>query len=114
MAALRYTEDVTRVSPAVRLLDRRVAVGIAHGAWLAAPIPERVRGRRPATTTSSPTRRLTRTWWSTATFVTGRSAAHCHLFARIIDLLARVDPHPAGTAGGGTTSGMARLLRSSL
>jgi protease I len=44
--------------------------------------------------------------------VTGRSAAHCHLFARtIIDLLAaRADLHAAG----GAPNGPARLLRSTL
>ncbi|MGF1661911.1 MAG: DJ-1/PfpI family protein [Kineosporiaceae bacterium] len=48
---LRYTEDVTATPPATRLLARAVAesglvVGIVcHGLWLAAPLPDIVRGR---------------------------------------------------------------------
>ncbi|MGF1425310.1 DJ-1/PfpI family protein [Kitasatospora sp. LaBMicrA B282] len=49
---LRYTEDVNRLAPAVRLLrwafaEPGVLKGvICHGMWLAAPIPQAVRGRK--------------------------------------------------------------------
>jgi protease I len=49
---LRYTEDVNRPAPAARLLrwafaEPDVVKGIiCHGLWLAAPIPQVVRGRK--------------------------------------------------------------------
>lgn len=118
---LRYTEDVRRVAPAAALLDRAfgthgLLVGIiCHGLWLAAPIPERVRGRRLTCHNNlvSDARNMGAVYQDQdvvvdGDLVTGRSAAHCHLFARtIIDLLAaRADLH--------AVNGTARLLRSSL
>jgi protease I len=122
---LRYTEDVTRVAPAVSLLDRAFGTPglltgiICHGLWLAAPIPERVRGRRVTCHNNlvADARNMGAVYTDQdvvvdGDLVTGRSAAHCHLFARtIIDLLAaRADLHAAGGAPNGT----ARLLRSTL
>ena len=118
---LRYTEDVTRISPAASLLDRAfgtagLLVGIiCHGLWLAAPIPERVRGRRLTCHNNlvSDARNMGASYQDQdvvvdGDLVTGRSAAHCHLFARtIIDLLAARDDLHA-------VNGTARLLRSSL
>lgn len=49
---LRYTEDVERIPPATRFLQRAFAEPsvvkgiICHGLWLCAPLPELVRGRR--------------------------------------------------------------------
>jgi protease I len=49
---LRYTEDTSKLPPAVELLrrayaQRRIIKGIiCHGLWLVAPAPELVRGRR--------------------------------------------------------------------
>jgi protease I len=121
---LRYTEDVTRIAPAAALLDRAfgtegLLVGIiCHGLWLAAPIPERVRGRRLTCHNNlvSDARNMGALYQDQdvvvdGDLVTGRSAAHCHLFARtIIDLLAaQADLH-----AGGHLNGTARLLRSSL
>src|SRR5580658_9074133 len=49
---LRYTEDIAKLPPATQLLKRAFAEPgilkgiICHGLWLAAPVPELVRGRR--------------------------------------------------------------------
>lgn len=106
---LRYTEDVTRLAPAVRLLRRAfdepsVLKGIiCHGMWLASPIPEVVRGRRITCHNNliGDVRNMGAEYTNQdivvdGDLVTGRSADHCHLFARtIIDLIA------ARTAGNG-------------
>lgn len=99
---LRYTEDVTRLAPAVQLLHRAfdepgVLKGIiCHGMWLAAPIPETVRGRRITCHNNliGDVRNMGAEYTDQdvvvdGDLVTGRSADHCHLFARtIIDLVA--------------------------
>lgn len=49
---LRYTEDITKLSPAVEFLKRafqekNIIKGIiCHGLWLVAPVPELVKGRK--------------------------------------------------------------------
>jgi protease I len=99
---LRYTEDVTEPAPAVRLLRRAFAEPavlkgiICHGMWLAAPIPEVVRGRRLTCHNNliGDVRNMGALYTNQdvvvdGDLVTGRSAAHCHLFARtLIDLIA--------------------------
>jgi putative intracellular protease/amidase/mannose/cellobiose epimerase-like protein (N-acyl-D-glucosamine 2-epimerase family) len=112
---LRYAEDVRDLAPAVRLL--RHAFGtpgllkgiICHGMWLASPIPEVVRGRRVTCHNNliGDVRNMGASYTDQdvvvdGDLVTGRSAAQCHLFARmIIDLLAargeRVSARPAIT-----------------
>lgn len=98
---LRYTEDATRLAPAVRLLARAfdtpsVLKGIiCHGMWLVSPIPDRVRARR--VTCHANLLGDVRNMGAVHTdqdvvvdgdLVTARSADHCHLFARtIIDLV---------------------------
>lgn len=103
---LRYTEDIDRLAPAVDLLRRAFALPhllkgiICHGMWLVSPIPEEVRGRRVTghinllgDIRNMGARYTDQDVVVDRDLVTGRSAAHCHLFARtIIDLLA------AGTA----------------
>jgi protease I len=110
---LRYTEDVDRLAPAVRLLRRafaepRVLKGIiCHGMWLCSPIPETVRGRRITCHNNliGDVRNMGADYTDQdvvvdGDLVTARSADHCHLFARtIIDLLA------ARTTGNGRRRG---------
>jgi protease I len=118
---LRYTSDVSVLPPATALLDRALGtdgllVGIiCHGLWLAAPIPQRVRGRRLTCHNNlvADARNMGAVYQDQdvvvdGDLVTARTAGHCHLFARtIIDLLAaRADLH--------AVNGTARLLRSSL
>jgi mannose/cellobiose epimerase-like protein (N-acyl-D-glucosamine 2-epimerase family)/putative intracellular protease/amidase len=99
---LRYSEDVTELAPATRLLKRAfetpdVLKGIiCHGMWLASPIPEVVRGRRVTCHNNliGDVRNMGAAYTDQdivvdGDLVTGRSADHCHLFARtIIDLVA--------------------------
>ncbi|HVQ93204.1 MAG TPA: DJ-1/PfpI family protein [Mycobacteriales bacterium] len=99
---LRYTEDVDQPAPAVELLRRAfsrpsVLKGIiCHGMWLVAPIPEVVAGRRVVAHNNliGDVRNMGAKYTDQdvvvdGDLVTGRSAGHCHLFARtIIDLLA--------------------------
>jgi protease I len=99
---LRYTEDVTRLAPAVRLLRRAfdepsLLKGIiCHGMWLASPIPEVVRGRRITCHNNliGDVRNMGAVYTDQdvvvdGDLVTGRSADACHLFARtLIDLVA--------------------------
>jgi protease I len=99
---LRYCEQPGDLAPAVRLLRRAFAQPsvlkgvICHGMWLLSPIPEVVRGR-PVTchhNLVSDVRNMGADYVDqdvvvAGDLVTGRSADHCHLFARtIVDLLA--------------------------
>jgi putative intracellular protease/amidase/mannose/cellobiose epimerase-like protein (N-acyl-D-glucosamine 2-epimerase family) len=98
---LRYSEDVAGTAPAVRLLrDAFANPGllkgiICHGMWLAAPIPEVIRGRRVTCHNNliGDIRNMGGRYTDQDVvvdrdLVTARSADHCHLFARmIIDLL---------------------------
>jgi protease I len=99
---LRYTEDVTRLAPAVELLRRAFRMPtllkgfICHALWLAAPVPEVVAGR-PLTCHNNligdvrnmGARYLDQDVVVHGDLVTARTAGHCHLFARtLIDLLA--------------------------
>jgi putative intracellular protease/amidase/mannose/cellobiose epimerase-like protein (N-acyl-D-glucosamine 2-epimerase family) len=107
---LRYSEDVRELAPAVRLLkdafaDTRIIKGIiCHGMWLAAPIPEVVKGRRVTCHNNlvGDVRNMGATYADQDVvverdLVTGRSADHCHEFARmIIDLLAAEKPAETG------------------
>jgi putative intracellular protease/amidase/mannose/cellobiose epimerase-like protein (N-acyl-D-glucosamine 2-epimerase family) len=114
---LRYTEDVHRLAPAVRLLrqafaDPGVLKGIiCHGMWLVSPIPEVVRGRRVTCHNNliGDVRNMGADYTDQdvvvdGDLVTARTADHCHLFARmLIDLIAarRSGPgpqHPAHPA----------------
>jgi protease I len=106
---LRYTEDPARLAPAVELLRRAFAepdvlVGIiCHGMWLVSPIPECVRGRRISCHVNllGDVRNMGAVYTDQdvtvdGDLVTGRSAAHCHLFARtLIDLVAARTARPA-------------------
>src|SRR5216684_1116377 len=98
---LRYSEDVAGTAPAVRLLRDAFANPdllkgiICHGMWLAAPIPEVIRGRRVTCHNNliGDIRNMGGRYTDQDVvvdrdLVTARSADHCHLFARmIIDLL---------------------------
>jgi protease I len=99
---LRYTEDITALAPAVEFMrrafaERRIVKGIiCHGLWLVAPVPELVVGR-PVTAHVNllgDVRNMGAQYRDEDVvvhedLVTGRTGAHCHLFARaIIDLLA--------------------------
>jgi len=111
---LRYSEDVHELAPAVRLLRRAFADPsvlkgvICHGMWLAAPVPEVIRGRRVTCHNNliGDVRNMGATYVDQdvvvdGDLVTGRSAGHCHLFARtLIDLVAarRALPDSPGTA----------------
>jgi protease I len=99
---LRYAEPPGAVPPAVDLLRRAFATPgvlkgiICHGMWLVAPIPEVIRGRSVTCHNNliSDVRNMGAVYTDQdvavdGDLVTGRSAEHCHLFARtIIDLLA--------------------------
>jgi protease I len=99
---LRYSERPGDLAPAVRLLHRafdapNVLKGIiCHGMWLVAPIPEVVRGRRVTCHNNlvSDVANMGAVYTDQdvvvdGDLVTGRSADHCHLFARtILDLVA--------------------------
>lgn len=99
---LRYAERAGDLAPAVRLLHRAfeepsVLKGIiCHGMWLVSPIPEVVAGRAVTCHNNlvSDVRNMGAAYTDqdvvvAGDLVTGRSADHCHLFAKtIIDLLA--------------------------
>jgi protease I len=99
---LRYSDDVTRLPPAVQLLKRAFATPsvlkgvICHGMWLVSPIAEVVRGRRVTCHNNlvSDIHNMGARYTDQhvvvdGDLVTGRSASHCHLFARtIIDMVA--------------------------
>lgn len=99
---LRYSERVDEQAPAVDLMSRAFAQPhvlkgiICHGMWLVAPIPEVVRGRRVTCHNNliGDVRNMGANYTDQdvvvdGDLVTGRSADHCHLFARtIVDLVA--------------------------
>jgi protease I len=98
---LRYTDDVHKLPPATRFLQRAftepgILKGIiCHGMWLVAPIPELVRGRKVVVHNNLYGDALNMGAIYTdqdvvvdGDLVTGRTGAHCHLFARqIIEML---------------------------
>src|SRR5262249_31937374 len=98
---LRYTEDINKLPPATEFLRRAFAHKhilkgiICHGAWLAAPAPELLRGRRVVVHNNllGDARNMGAHYVNEdvvvdGDLVTARTGEHCHLFARrIIDLL---------------------------
>lgn len=99
---LRYTEDIHKLPPAVEFLrrafaEKRILKGIiCHGMWLAAPMPELVRGRKVVVNNNllGDVKNMGAIYVNQdvvidSDLVTARTGEHCHLFARtIIDLLA--------------------------
>jgi len=99
---LRYTEDINQLPPAVTFLKRAFAEKsiikgiICHGMWLAAPVPELVRGRRVVAHNNllGDVRNMGAIYTDQDVvidrdLVTGRAGPLCHHFARtIIDMLA--------------------------
>lgn len=98
---LRYTEDISKLPPATQFVQRafrepRILKGIiCHGMWLVAPVPELVRGRKVTAHVNllGDVKNMGAVYTDEdvvvdGDLITGRSGAHCHLFARrIIDLL---------------------------
>jgi protease I len=99
---LRYTEDVSRLAPAVDLIRRAfdepgILKGvICHGFWLLAPIPETIRGRKVVCHNNlvGDIRNMGAEYVDSDVvvdgddLVTGRTGMHAHLFARqLIDIL---------------------------
>ena len=98
---LRYTEDISRLPPAVEFLKRAFAERsiikgiICHGLWLVAPAPELVRGRKVVVHNNliGDAKNMGAVYVDQdvvvdGDLVTARSGGHCHLFARkIIDML---------------------------
>jgi protease I len=98
---LRYTPDVTKLSPAVEFLKRAFAEPsiikgiICHGMWLISPAPELVRGRPVVCHNNLYGDVVNMGAIYTdqdvvvdSDLVTGRTGGHCHLFARkIIDMM---------------------------
>ena len=98
---LRYTEDVNKLPPACQFLKRAFAEKgvlkgiICHGLWLAAPIPEVVKGRKVVVHNNllGDARNMGAVYVDQdvvvdGDLVTARTGGHCHVFARkIIDLL---------------------------
>lgn len=109
---LRYSDDTDELAPAVKLLRLAFTMPdlvkgiICHGMWLMSPIPDVARGRRVtchnnliADVRNMGAQYVDQDVVVDGDLVTGRSAGHCHLFARtIIDLLAARKP-AAVTAG---------------
>ncbi|MFR9795706.1 DJ-1/PfpI family protein [Streptomyces sp. MS06] len=109
---LRYTEDAAVLPPATAFLGRAfddpgILKGIiCHGMWLAAPIPDAVRGRRAVVHNNllGDLRNMGGIYVDQdvvidADLVTARTGAHCHLFARtLIDLIAERAPRTAPQA----------------
>jgi len=99
---LRYTEDVNKISPATEFIKRAFAEKtilkgiLCHGMWLVSSTPELVRGRKVVVHNNliGDARNMGAIYTDQdvvvdGDLVTGRTGAHCHLFARkIIDLLA--------------------------
>jgi len=100
---LRYTEDINKIPPATEFLKRAFAEKailkgiICHGMWLTAPAPELVKGRRVVVHNNliGDARAYGAVYVNEdvvvdGDLVTGRSGAHCHLFARkIIEILSK-------------------------
>lgn len=98
---LRYTEDVHSIPPAAAFLqrafaDKNIIKGIiCHGLWLAAPLPELVKGRRLTVHNNllGDARNMGALYVDEdvvvdGDLVTARTGGHCALFARtIINLL---------------------------
>jgi protease I len=98
---LRYTEDLNKLPPATAFLKRAFAQKsvlkgiICHGMWLVAPAPELVRGRPVVAHNNLHGDILNMGAIFTdqdvvvdGDLVTGRSGAHCHLFAhKIVEIL---------------------------
>ncbi|MGB8215355.1 MAG: DJ-1/PfpI family protein [Anaerolineales bacterium] len=98
---LRFTEDVNKISPATQFLKRAFAEKdilkgiICHGMWLVATTPELVRGRKVVVHNNliGDARNMGAIYTDQdvvvdGDLVTGRTGAHCHMFARkIIDIL---------------------------
>jgi protease I len=99
---LRYTEDLSQLPPATGFLkqafaNQNILKGIiCHGMWLVAPVPELVRDRRVTChnnlhgdVVNMGAIYTDRDVVVDGDLVTGRSGAHCHLFAqKIIEILA--------------------------
>lgn len=99
---LRWTEDVTKLPPAVEFLKRAFAEKsivkgiICHGLWLTSPAPELVRGRKLTCHNNllGDAKNYGAVYVNEdvvvdGDLVTARTGGHCHLFARkIIDILA--------------------------
>ena len=99
---LRYTEDINKLPPATEFLIRAFAEKsiikgiICHGAWLVAPAPELVKGRRMVAHNNllGDVKNMGAIYTDEdvvvdGDLVTGRTGGHCHLFARkIIDMIA--------------------------
>lgn len=107
---LRYTEDVTKLAPAVDFVRRAFAEPgilkgvICHGFWLLAPIPETIRGRKVVCHNNlvGDIRNMGAEYVDEdvvvdgSDLITGRTGMHAHLFARqIIDTLAERRGQPA-------------------
>jgi protease I len=98
---LRYTEDLSKLAPAVEFIQRAFAEKsilkgiICHGMWLVSTVPELVRGRpvvgHPNLHGDIKNMGAIYTDQDVVVdgdLVTGRTGGHCHLFARqIIDML---------------------------
>ncbi|MFF9019195.1 DJ-1/PfpI family protein [Streptomyces eurythermus] len=109
---LRFTEDPKALPPASRFLKRAfddpgMLKGIiCHGMWLAAPIPEVVRGRRAVVHNNllGDLRNMGGIYVDQdvvidGDLVTARTGNHCHLLARtLIDILAQRAPRTARVA----------------
>jgi protease I len=109
---LRYTEDISRLPPAVEFLKRafarpKIIKGIiCHAMWVLAPVPELVKGRRVVVHNNllGDARNMGAIYVDEdvvvdGDLVTARSGGHCHLFARcIIDLLAERKEIEGGTS----------------
>jgi protease I len=99
---LRYTEDVSKLPPAVEFMRRAFAEPsilkgvICHGMWLMAPMPELIRGRNVVAHNNlhGDVKNMGAVYTDQdvvvdGDLVTGRTGGHCHLFARqIIEMLA--------------------------
>ena len=134
---LRWTEDINTLPPAVEFLKRAFAEPniikgiICHGLWLTAPAPELVRGRNLVChnnllgdARNYGAHYVDQDVVVDGDLVTGRTGAHCHLFARkIIDMLseraetqAQAGPHTNGIyrngakPGNGVADGVGMLI----
>lgn len=94
---LRYTEDIHKLPPACEFLKRAFAEKdvikgiICHGMWLAAPIPEVVRGRRVVVhnnligdAKNMGANYVDEDFVVDDDLITARTGGHCHLLAHAI------------------------------
>jgi protease I len=98
---LRYTEDLSKLAPAVQFIQRAFAEKdiikgiICHGMWLVSPVPELVRGRPVVAhpnlygdVINMGAKYTDQDVVVDGDLVTARTGGHCHQFARqIIDML---------------------------